>query len=290
MTDPAFPRTDGATAGRVVKLTLDGPAGVIEAIIDTPEADVPELDVVAVFCHPLSTEGGSLDNKVVTMACRALRELGASTVRFNFRGVGASAGTFDDGNGEGDDLRAVVDWVRRVRPGCALWLGGFSFGAYVSLRMASELAPALLISVAPPAGRHWDFEHMPLYAGPWLVVQGEADEIVDAQKVYRWVEQVSELRPPPTLVKIPDTSHFFHGKLMDLRGAIRNGARQAASAAGATGVAAASVVTTVESAQLHALVGSAVGASGAADATANVTATSSHPDPHGSTDTPRTDG
>lgn len=219
---PAFPvdaaRRDGAT----VRLMLDGPAGPLEVVIDAPDADAPARDVVAVFCHPLSTEGGSLNNKVVTMACRALRELGATTVRFNFRSVGASAGEYDAGIGESDDLRAVVDWVRRGRPGCTLWLGGFSFGAFVSIRMADALQPRLLVSVAPPAGRSWDFDTLPLYTGPWLVVQGDSDEIVDPQMVYRWLDELHELRQPPTLVKVPDAGHFFHGRLMDLRGAIRN--------------------------------------------------------------------
>lgn len=225
MTESTFPSVVDLPAGASAPLVLDGPAGPLEAVLEAPEADVPARPLIAVFCHPLSTEGGSMGNKVVTMACRALRESGATTLRFNFRGVGRSAGEFDDGEGEMQDLLAVVEQVRRARPGWALWLGGFSFGAYVSLRSADAVQPGLLISVAPPAGRSWDFETIALYTGPWLVVQGDADEIVDPQKVYRWIEHVSELRAPPTLIRIPDTSHFFHGRLTDLRGAIRNGVR-----------------------------------------------------------------
>lgn len=217
--DPAW--RDGAPA----KLMLDGPAGGLEVIVEAPEAGVPAQPVVAVFCHPLPTEGGTMHNKVVTMGCRALRELGAATVRFNFRGTGASEGEYDEGAGEGEDLRAVVDWVRRTWPGHRLWLAGFSFGAYVSIRMAAELQPSMLVSIAPPAGRSWDFANMPVYSGPWLVVQGEADEVVAPEKVYRWLERLADLRQPPELVKIPDTTHFFHGRLMDLRGAIKAGAR-----------------------------------------------------------------
>jgi alpha/beta superfamily hydrolase len=209
--------------GGVAGLMLDGPAGPLEVVVDTPEAGVATRDVVAIVCHPLSTEGGSLTNKVVTMAARALRELGAITVRFNFRCVGKSAGAFDDGLGESEDLRAVVDWVRREKPGAALWLGGFSFGAFVSLRMADDLQPALLFSIAPPAGRSWDFDAMGLYTGPWFVVQGEADEIVEPQRVYDWLARLGEMRRPPTLARLPDASHFFHGKLMDLRQAIKDG-------------------------------------------------------------------
>jgi alpha/beta superfamily hydrolase len=202
--------------------TIDGPAGPIEAACDDPEAGVDRIDVVAVLCHPLPTEGGTMHNKVVTMAARALRECGARTVRFNFRGVGSSAGTFDEGEGESDDLRAVVAWVRNQYPQSTLWLGGFSFGAYVSYKLAAELRPGLLLSIAPPVGRSWDFEAIAHPNCPWLVVMGEADEIVDAQAVKAWVQG---LQPPPEFVLMPDTSHFFHRKLMDLRGAIKAGVR-----------------------------------------------------------------
>jgi uncharacterized protein len=201
------------------QLSIAGPAGALELSVELPAADAPARPLVAVLCHPLSTEGGSMHNKVVTMAARSLRELGATTVRFNFRGVGGSGGSFDHGEGEADDLRTVVAWVRAQRPDLTLWLGGFSFGAYVSLRMASALAPDLLLSIAPPAGR-WDFEHIALPTMPWLVIQGEDDEIVDPQAVYDWLART---HARAELVRMPDTTHFFHRKLMDLRGAIKHG-------------------------------------------------------------------
>jgi Predicted hydrolase of the alpha/beta superfamily len=109
-----------------------------------------------------------MHNKVVTMVERALRESGLDTVRFNFRGTGASAGVYDNGNGEGDDLAAVVAWVRRTRPDDALWLAGFSFGSYVTIRNAARLQAEALISIAPPAGR-WSFESIarPAARGWW---------------------------------------------------------------------------------------------------------------------------
>lgn len=200
-------------------MIVAGPAGALEVAFDP--AEVPKA-VVAVLCHPLPTEGGSMHNKVVTMAARALRESGVGTVRFNFRGVGASEGSFDDGQGEGDDLRAVANWARAQHPNAALWLAGFSFGAYVSLRMCAELQPSALLSIAPPVGRSWDFKAIVAPACPWLVIQGDADEIVDADAVQDWVQSLPH---PPRLVRMPDTSHFFHRKLMDLRGAIRHGVR-----------------------------------------------------------------
>jgi len=214
MSEPAFPTESGT-------LLLDGPAGPLEVAVDPPEADVPQRPVVAIVCHPLSTEGGTMHNKVVTMATRALRELGITVVRLNFRGVGGSAGTFDQGEGEQDDLRAVAAWVRSQRPQARLWLAGFSFGAFVSLRLAGELQPEVLVSIAPPVERDWNFEGVQPPA-QWLVIQGDADEIVDAQAVYRWVATMPD---PPVLVRMPDTSHFFHRKLIDLRGAIQHGAR-----------------------------------------------------------------
>ena len=212
VTSPAYPAESST-------LLLAGPAGALEIAVDRAEQPRP---IVAVVCHPLPTEGGSMHNKVVTMAARALRECGADTVRFNFRGVGASEGSFDDGDGESDDLRAVVAWVRAQRPDAALWLAGFSFGAYVSLRMAAELQPSALLSIAPPVGRSWDFKSIVPPSCPWLVVQGDADEVVDPQEVYAWIDDLAQ---PPELVRIPDTSHFFHRRLMDLRGAIKNGIR-----------------------------------------------------------------
>lgn len=203
-------------------LTIQGPAGRIEAALDCGDDDAPPQPVLAIVCHPLPTEGGTMHNKVVTMTARALRESGISTLRFNFRGVGQSEGSFDDGEGELDDLRAVAAWAREHHPDKALWLAGFSFGAWVSLRAAAGLQAAALISIAPPVGRSWDFEDLSIPAIPWLVIQGDADEVVDADAVYAWLDGLPQ---SPEVVRMPDASHFFHRKLMDLRGAVKNGIR-----------------------------------------------------------------
>lgn len=216
MHKPPFPVAPGETAC----LQLDGPAGPLEVVVDLPKADVPVQPIVAIVCHPLSTEGGTLHNKVVTMTATTLRELGIATVRFNFRSVGASAGTFDGGVGEQDDLKAVATWVRSQRPHDRLWLAGFSFGAFVSLKAAAALQPEALISIAPPAGR-WDFDGIAPPAR-WLVIQGEQDEIVDPQAVYQWLDTLDF---PRELVRMPETSHFFHRKLIDLRGALTHGVK-----------------------------------------------------------------
>jgi len=216
MTTPApaeFPITP-------TKLSLPGPAGVLEAATNVAEPAVARAGV-AVICHPHPLQGGTMHNKVVTTLERTLRELGLATVVFNFRGTGASQGTFDDGIGETDDLLAVARWAQHVRPRDALWLAGFSFGSYVAARAAPQLPVRQMISIAPPVGR-WDFSHLASPLCPWLVVQGEADEIVDANAVYTWVAAQPE---PPALVRMPETSHFFHGRLLDLRGVIKNSVR-----------------------------------------------------------------
>lgn len=213
---PDFPTSDSA-------LQLQGPVGVLEAKLEFPDAGVARRAGYAIVCHPLSTDGGTMDNKVVTTTARALRELGITTLRFNFRCTGNSAGTFDHGVGESDDLRAVAAWLRAARPGDAMWLAGFSFGSYVSLKNAVELRADAVISIAPPvAGRGWDFSRIELPQVPWLVVMGEADEIVEPKAVFDWIDALPEL---PTLVHMPETSHFFHRKLIDLRQAIQQWAR-----------------------------------------------------------------
>ena len=167
MPQPPFPTPEVAADPDAPSQMLEGPAGAIEAAVEYPEGAA--RPVVAVLCHPLPTEGGTMHNKVVTMAARALRKCGATTVRFNFRGVGDSEGAFDDGRGELEDLRTVQ----------------------------------------PPAV-------------PWLVIQGDADEVVDANEVAAWVEKMPE---PPELVRMPEAGHFFHRRLIDLRGAIKHGIR-----------------------------------------------------------------
>lgn len=200
--------------------TLDGPVGKLDVITDVADPATARRGV-AVICHPLTSEGGTMHNKVVTMVERALRESGLDTVRFNFREAGNSEGSYDKGVGERDDLAAVVAWVRKVRPDDALWLGGFSFGSFVSIAQAVPLKADALISIAPPVGR-WEFEKLSLPRCPWLIVQGEADEVVEPEGVFAWVDA---LDPKPELVRMPDTSHFFHRRLMDLRGAIKHAVR-----------------------------------------------------------------
>ena len=202
------------------EFSLRGPAGAIECISDVPEPE-EERAATIVICHPHPGHGGTMHNKVVTILERSMRELGLRTVRFNFRGVGDSEGEFDDGYGETDDLFAVTEWVRRVRPDDELWLGGFSFGAYISLRAAQNLKLGQLISVAPAVQRY-DFETLAHPGCPWLVIQGDEDDIVFIDDVKDWAKS---MEPGPELVVMDGAGHFFHRRLMDLRGLLKNGVR-----------------------------------------------------------------
>lgn len=191
-------------------LTIPGPAGPLEARLECPETPVRGA---AVVCHPHPLHGGSMQNKVVHTLARTFNALGLAALRFNFRGVGASAGRYDQGRGEQADLQAVLRWVREQGAGVPLCLAGFSFGAYVALAVAGSDPPDCLVLVAPPVN-HFDFSGLGGPAGFWVVVQGEADEIVPAAEVDAWSAQ---LRRPPQLIRMPDVGHFFHGRLNDLK-------------------------------------------------------------------------
>lgn len=196
---------------------LTGPAGRLECIADVPETDIARPATV-VLCHPHPQHGGTMRNKVVTIMERSMREIGLATVRFNFRATGESEGAFDDGNGELQDLLAVIDWVQHTRPNDDLWLAGFSFGAWISLKAAQDLPVRMLVSIAPPVERYGFADLLPPRC-PWLVVQGDEDEVVSSDAVVAWAENFDE---PPELVVMEGGGHFFHRRLMDLRGLLKN--------------------------------------------------------------------
>ncbi len=200
---------------------LQGPAGKLEMLVELQESETPQ-PAVAVICHPHSLHGGTMHNKVVHIVARALRELGLHTVRFNFRGVGESSGEFDHGNGETADLIAIGGWLRKVLPKHELWLAGFSFGSYVAAKATQKLVTKQLISVAPPV-ENFEFSALPRPDCPWLVVQGTEDDVVRPEAVFEWIEAMEN---PAHLVKMPESGHFFHRRLMDLRGLLKNSVRQ----------------------------------------------------------------
>ena len=129
------------------RTTITGPAGSLEALLEIPAG--ADGSRVAVICHPHPVYGGTLTNKVVHMLAKAFNERGVPALRFNFRGVGASAGRYDEGEGETQDALAAIDWALQRWPGAGLWAAGFSFGGAIAVRPA-ECRPDPLPS-APPA-------------------------------------------------------------------------------------------------------------------------------------------
>jgi len=155
-------------------------------------------------------------NKVAHTLSRSFVSAGYVALRFNFRGVAESGGSFDDGQGEVEDVLAAAAWMRAEYPKQPLWLAGFSFGAAMAFIAALRDKPDGLITVAPAISRFVDEpDRQP--DCPWLIVQGDQDELVDINETIAWV---NALQPGPRLQVFPDTEHFFHGKLVLLRKAV----------------------------------------------------------------------
>lgn len=190
---------------------IQGPAGQLEVILSKPTGKAKRA--WGIVCHPHPLFGGTMHNKVVTTLVKTFQALGVHTVRFNFRGVGKSEGQFDKGNGELFDLLAVVEWVLREQPDRSIWLAGFSFGAYIAAKAATQIPIAQLVTVAPPV-HDFPMKKLPPITAPWILVQGELDEIVPPKKVFAWAEKRN---PKPIILKFPNAGHFFHGQLGELR-------------------------------------------------------------------------
>jgi len=281
---------------------ITGPAGRIEALLEEPEGQRPAC--FGVVCHPHPLHGGTLHNKVVHTLARALHDFSVPTVRFNYRGVGASEGHYADGIGETDDAVAVIEWGRQRWPGAVPWLLGFSFGGAVAIRAAIRAGAGLLVTVAPaigrmamddepaaegdsarvtaapwsgpaaaprsgpaaapwsapaaaprsgpaaaprsgpaaaprsgPAAAPWSGPAAAPWSGPacpWLVIQGDADDVIDARSVLEWASRQAEERAaaslPPLVVRVlRGAGHFFHGRLPSLREAVASFIRESGS-------------------------------------------------------------
>lgn len=198
------------------RFLIPGSVDVLEAQLDAAKTDVRARQAnppIAVVCHPHPLHGGTLTNKVAHTVAKAFTELGVTTLRFNFRGVGESPGKFDQGVGEVDDLLAAVDWLRARFPEAPLWLAGFSFGAYVALSGQRRAQAERLLLVAPPVAM-FDFPAEGGVSIPWMVVQGSDDEIVAPEQVTAWVHQQANV---PEYYWMDGGSHFFHGRLIELK-------------------------------------------------------------------------
>ena len=187
------------------RLIVDGPAGDIEVVIDAPSASPRGI---ALVCHPHPLQGGTLDNKVAHTLAKTFHAMGYVATRFNFRGVGRSAGTFDEGNGETDDALAVLQHVRgRFGEALPVALAGFSFGSFVQTRVADKVPPEGLVLVGPAVNR-FALQRVP---DGTIVVHGEEDDVVPLADVLAWA------RPQELpVVVFPGCGHFFHGRLLQL--------------------------------------------------------------------------
>ena len=212
----------GAT--RLLPVTLPGPAGALEGLLQEREGARPGL--IAVVCHPHPLYGGTLNNKVVHRVAGTLHALGLAVLRFNFRGVGRSEGRYDQGAGELEDARAALAWLSARHPGTRRWMAGFSFGSWIAARLAAA-DPSIerLILVAPPV-RSSSFEVLHTLATPKLVVQGTADTMCPMEALERefplWAK-------PAERVVIEGANHFFDRKLGELADVLSHRLRDAAS-------------------------------------------------------------
>lgn len=199
---------------RETPVVIDGPVGQLEALY----LDSAEPRGLALLCHPNPVQGGTMMNKVVSTLQRTARDAGLVTLRFNYRGTGASGGSHDMGTGEVDDALAAARWLRAQYPDQPLTLLGFSFGGFVAASLGGRLEAqgvklARLFMVAPAVMRLRDEDALPQTC-PITVIQPETDEVIDPQLVYDWSKDLSR---PHELLKVAECGHFFHGKLPELK-------------------------------------------------------------------------
>ena len=199
---------------------IQGPAGRLEALLEAPVLSPGQpVRAAVVFGHPLPIEGGTMHTKAVYRATKALARIGCAVLRFNFRGVGGSEGTWDDGPGEIADFRAALDVMAAQYPDTELWTAGFSFGSWVALTVgATDDRVRVLIGIAPPLDRY-DFSVVAKSTKPKFFIQGEFDEICPLKRMYEFYSQAPE---PKELVVIDGASHLFDGKVLEVGDAIED--------------------------------------------------------------------
>jgi uncharacterized protein len=191
-------------------ILIIGPAGALEVVVHIPHTAPRGIAIIA---HPLPTQGGTMEHKIVTTLAKTFIELDFVALRFNFRGVGASAGTYNDGQGEVEDAIAVADYARAKFGNLPLALSGFSFGGYVQACAAQQLKPQYLVLIAPAVVRF----NMPPVPDHTLVIHGEVDEVIPLSAALQWA------RPQHLpIVVMPDTGHYFHGQLHKIKELVRH--------------------------------------------------------------------
>ena len=204
---------------------LTGPAGFLEALLDLPAdgRDTPHATVV--FAHPHPQHGGTMHSKAVYQGTKGLTRIGCAVLRFNFRGVGRSEGTFDEGEGEKADFRAALDYMAAKFPGVRLWAAGFSFGSWVALEVgAGDDRVDALIGIAPPvatsvSGMVYTFPNTLASTKPKFFVQGESDEVCPIQGMWTFYGQLEE---PKELTVIDGANHLFEGQAAEVGEALED--------------------------------------------------------------------
>ena len=211
---------------------IAGPAGRLEALLDEPAAPGaigadgrvsvghPDgLRAAVVFAHPHTAYGGTMHTKMVYQSAKALSRIGCAVLRFNFRGAGASAGSFNEGPGEMDDFRAALDFMHAQYPDAPLWAAGMSFGAYIGLTVGAEdPRVSTLIGIAPPLSRY-DFGAVERSTKPKFFIQGEFDEICPLKVMREFYARAAE---PKELVVIDAADHLFDGKVSESADALED--------------------------------------------------------------------
>jgi uncharacterized protein len=199
---------------------LKGPAGPLEGILDeAADGRTGPPHAAVVFAHPHPQFGGTMHTKAVYQGAKGLTRIGSAVLRFNFRGVGRSAGTFDQGDGEKEDFRAALDYMANRYPAARLWAAGFSFGSWVALEVGSEDERVeALIGIAPPvatsvSGMNYTFPNTLASTKPKFFVQGEADEVCPIQGMWAFYGKLPE---PKELVVIDGADHLFEGKTQEV--------------------------------------------------------------------------
>lgn len=193
-------------------VTIEGQAGPLEGLLDEPSGGAGQgLKAAVVFAHPHPQHGGSMHTKAVYQGAKGLARIGCAVVRFNFRGVGLSAGDFDQGRGEVEDFTSALDFMAGAYPGTALWAAGFSFGSWIALETgAADPRVSALIAIAPPVARAgYAFPRTLRSEKPKFLVQGDLDELCPLQELWAFY---AKLREPKELVVVDGASHLFEGK------------------------------------------------------------------------------
>ena len=210
---------------------IQGPAGRLECLLEEPggrgvgadglvaSGSLASVRAAVVLAHPLTELGGTMHTKAVFQAAKAFCRIGCAVLRFNFRGAGASAGEFSAGPGEMDDMRAAIDVMAAKYPGVPLWVGGMSFGAWVSMSVGiHDARVSTLIGIAAPVCRY-DFDAIAASDKEKFLIHGERDEVCSMKDVRAFYSRAKE---PKELVIIDAADHLFDGKVGEVADAIED--------------------------------------------------------------------